>query len=162
VPCHFPHIGKTGYQLMLDNPSPRRSVWNISHWGPRHPDSVWTSPLVSLPPSPSTSLTIDAFKSRADLSGRIKGDHITWRIFLTVCPLLYQRQDPAVLSKNICYAERTPWTPAKELSYRGKTKLPLDWVYRKVVSLGEIRIQEQLVDFQINPTILDISVSNLF
>lgn len=75
----------------------------------------------SLLPS-STSLAIDAFKSKVDLSRRIKGNHITWGIFLTVCPLLYQRRDPAVLSKNICYAERTPWTPTKELSYGGKNK----------------------------------------
>lgn len=41
-----------------------------------------------------------------------------------------------------------------------KTKLPLDRVWGKVASFGGIGIREQLVDFQLNPTVLGISLSH--
>lgn len=56
---------------------------------------------------------------------------------------------------------KTAWASAKELCC-GKLLLLLllldEWFLRN--SFGEVKVQEQLVDFQLNPTIWDICVSN--
>lgn len=96
------------------------------------------------------------------LSGRIKANQIIFQVFSDNSPSASEAESQLHCAKANDMQEETAWASPKELCYR-KTQLllQLDRSQGKVASSGEVKVQEQLLEVQLNSTIWEICASKL-